>query len=73
MEDVIVIVGETGDLLRSCISHVHNLQNIELALGLRIAALDPANLLTGKMAKLFIVAGGQAICQIDRQFRWLMP
>lgn len=39
----------------------NNLQSIQHTLGLRIAALEPANLLAGRIAKLLIVAAGQAI------------
>lgn len=56
MEDVIAIVGKVGDFLRYRISYVHNLGDIQLALGLRIAALEPANLLTGKIVNLLIFA-----------------
>lgn len=43
-------------------SHVHDLQDTQRTLGLRIAALEPANLLRGRIAKLLIVASGYAIC-----------
>ena len=40
---------------------MYDVQDIQRTLGLRIAALDPVNLLTGKIAKLLIVARGQAV------------
>ena len=59
VEDVVIVVGKTGNFLRNY-KHVHNLQDTPRTLGLRIAALEPANLLTGRTAKLLIVAGIQA-------------
>lgn len=71
MEDVVVVVGKIGNFLR-CLSYVRSLQDFQRTLGLRIAALLPANLLTGGIAKLLIIVGCQAICQIDWQYCWLI-
>lgn len=57
MEDMVVIVGKMGDFLRCYISHAHLLPDVRRTLGLRMAALEPANLAKGRIAKLLIVAG----------------
>ena len=54
MEDVVIVVGKTSNLL-SFMRNTYVLQDTPRTLGLRIAALEPANLLRGRTAKLLII------------------